>query len=112
MRGEIRCGLNAGARKHQHLRIDIDVELLQDGRKIAPAVGRVVELGLAALELLFQARDAVRDWSRVLNGRIIQRNVEGIFQSFGQEHNATAKSAARPQTSATRIRCYFTFSVA
>ncbi len=75
-------GLNAGARKHQHLRIDVDVQLLQDGGQVSPAVRRVVEFDFPALELLFKLRDRVGNGTRVLNGRIVQGNVEGIFQSI------------------------------
>ena len=81
-------GLDAGAGEDQYLRIGVDVELLQNGRQVAPAVGSVIELDLLAFELLFETRDGVGCGSRVVDGGIVQGDVERIFQTVGEKNRA------------------------
>jgi len=69
--------LGAGAGEDEDLGIEGDVELLQDGLKITPVVRREIELGLAGFEALFEVRDGVGSGAVVLDGGVVQRDIEG-----------------------------------
>jgi hypothetical protein len=86
--------LSTGFREHQRLRIRIDIELLEDRRQIAQAVGNRLEFHLAALQALLQTRHGVISGPlAVLNRRVIQWNIKCVLQLLrGQPRNGSYRN--------------------
>src|SRR5579871_2613258 len=93
--------LDARFREDQDLRIDVDPELMEYRGKIARAVRVVLEFDLPGFEALFQTRDGVGGRLRVVDGGIIERDVELVFEALlgkkgGGEEKPNRTSAHRP----------------
>src|SRR5579863_1138527 len=84
-------GLNTRSGKNQHLRVGADVKLLEQSGQIAPAVRRVVELELSASEALDETPHGIGGRIRVLDGGMIQRDEESVFEAIRQQPSGSGE---------------------
>jgi hypothetical protein len=88
-------GLNTGSRENQDLRVGVDTEFLEQGGQIARA-RRVVEFDLAACKALRETPHGIGGLTGVLDGGMIQREEDGVFEAIRQEPGgASEESGAR-----------------
>src|SRR6202521_709143 len=78
--GEDAFDLNTRSGKNHHLRVGADAKFPEQSGQIAPAVGRVVELELAAVEALDETPHGIGGRTRVLDGGMIQGDEESVFE--------------------------------
>ena len=83
-------GLNTGLGENQHLRVGLDAEFLEQSGQIAPAVRRIVERKLATFEALRETPHGIGGRTRVLDGGVIQRDEDSIFEAIRQQPSGSA----------------------